>query len=84
MQWRRSGAKSPQKGLIKMKKYSVALYTRSNACISPNKAVFHHIIDAKSAKQAMLYAWYYFNAWYNSADYSRHDVRIEVKPFNAA
>ena len=65
---------------VAMKKYLVTLYTRSNACINPNKVVFQHIVEAKSAKQVKLYAWYHFNAWYNSANYSRHDVRIEVKP----
>ena len=66
-----------------MKKYTVTLYIRSNACISPNKAVFQHIVEGKSAKQVKQYAWYYFSAWYNSTGYSRHDVRIEVKPFTA-
>lgn len=66
-----------------MKKYSVALYTRSNACISPNKAVFHHIVDAKSAKLAKLYTWCYFIAWFDSINYSRHDFRIEAKPCTA-
>ena len=66
-----------------MKKYTVTLYIRSNACISPNKAVFQHIVEGKSAKQVKRYAWYNFNAWYNSAEYSRHDLRIEAKPFTA-
>ena len=66
-----------------MKKYTVTLYTRSNACISPNKAVFQHIVEGKTAKQAKLYTWQYFNAWFNSAEYSRHDLRIEAKQYTA-
>ena len=61
-----------------MKTYSVLIYTRSNACISPNKFVFHHTVEAKTAKQAKLYAWQYFDTWFNSAEYSRHDLRIEA------
>lgn len=66
-----------------MKIYIVTIYTRSNACIGPKKVVFQHIVEGKSAKQVKLYAWDYFNAWYNSTGYSRHDLRIKVKPFTA-
>ena len=66
-----------------MKKYAVTIYTRSNACINPNKEVFKHTLEAQTAKLAKLYVWYYFDAWYNSAGYSRHDLRIEVKTFTA-
>ena len=65
------------------KYYTVTIYTRSNACISPGKVIFQHIVEAKTAKQAKLYTWYYFNAWFNSAEYSRHDLRIEAKSFKA-
>ena len=65
------------------KYYTVTLYTRSNACISPNKAVFQHIVQAKSAKQVKLYAWYYFDTWFNTIGYSRHDLRIEATPLEA-
>ena len=74
---------TPQEGLIKMKKYLVTIYTRSNACINPNKVIFQHIVEAETAKQVKLYTWYYFNAWYNSAEYSRHDLRIEANAFTA-
>ena len=60
------------------KYYTVTIYTRSNACISPNKFVFKHTVEAKTAKQAKLYAWQYFDAWYNSTGYSRHELRIEA------
>ena len=66
-----------------MKQYTVTIYTRSNACINPNKEVFQRTFEAKTAKQAKLYAWQYFDAWFNSLSYSRHDLRIEVKPFTA-
>lgn len=66
-----------------MKIYLVTIYTRSNACINPNKVVIQYTTEAKTAKQAKLNAWYYFDAWYNSARYSRHDFRIEAKPFTA-
>ena len=66
-----------------MKKYAVKIYTRSNACINPNKVIFLHIVEAKNAKLAKLYTWYYFSSWYNSAEYSRHDLRIEVKQYTA-
>ena len=66
-----------------MKNYTVTIYTRSNACISPDKIVFQHIVEAKTAKLAKLYVWYYFNSWYNSTGYSRHDLRIEAKPCTA-
>lgn len=66
-----------------MKRYVVTIYTRSNACINPNKEVFQRIFEAETAKQAKLHTWYYFNAWYNSAEYSRHDLRIEAKPYTA-
>ena len=66
-----------------MKTYLVTIYTRSNACISPNKEIFKHMLEAKTAKQAKLRTWYYFDAWFNSAGYSRHDLRIEAKPFTA-
>lgn len=68
---------------VAMKKYLVTIYTRSNACISPNKVVFQHTADAKTAKQAKLYTWLYFNEWINTIGYSRHDLRIEAKPFTA-
>lgn len=61
-----------------MKNYTVTIYTRSNACISPNKVVFQHTAEAKTAKQAKLFTWQYFDSWYNSAEYSRHDLRIEA------
>ena len=66
-----------------MKHYTVTIYTRSNACISPNKVVFQHTVGAKTAKKAKLYTWQYFDAWFNSLSYSRHDLRIEAKPFTA-
>ena len=66
-----------------MKKYSVTIYTRSNACISPNKVIFQHIVESKTAKQAKLHTWHYFDAWYNSTGYSRHDLRIEAKQCTA-
>lgn len=66
-----------------MKKYIVTIYTRSNACISPNKEVFQHILEVKSAKRAKIDTWYYFDTWFNSLCYSRHDLRIEVKTFTA-
>ena len=66
-----------------MKNYLVTIYTRSNACISPNKFVFKHTVEAETAKQAKLYTWYYFDAWFNSTEYSRHDLRIEAKSFKA-
>lgn len=66
-----------------MKQYTVTIYTRSNACISPNKEVFKRITKAKTAKQAKLFTWQYFDAWFNSLSYSRHDLRIEVKQYTA-
>ena len=66
-----------------MKYYLVTIYTRSNACISPNKVVFKHTAEAKTVNQAKLRAWHFFDAWYNSARYSRHDLRIEAKSFKA-
>ena len=66
-----------------MKTYSVTIYTRSNACISPNKVVFQHTEEAKTAKQAKLYAWQYFDALFNTLSYSRHDFRIEAEPYTA-
>ena len=66
-----------------MKYYTVTIYTRSNACISPNKEVFKCMTKAKTAKLAKLYTWCYFNVWFNSAEYSRHDLRIEAKSFKA-
>ena len=66
-----------------MKTYTVIIYTRSNACINPNKVIFKHIVEAKTAKLAKLYTWQYFDAWYNSTGYSRHDLRIEAKSFKA-
>ena len=66
-----------------MKTYLVTIYTRSNACTSPNKFVFQYTEEAKTAKQAKLYTWHYFNAWYNRTGYSRHDLRIEAKPYTA-
>ena len=66
-----------------MKIYRVTIYTRSNACISPNKEVFKHMLEAKTAKQAMLYTWYYFDTWFNAIGYSRHDLRIEAKQYTA-
>ena len=61
-----------------MKKYTATIYTRSNACINPDKVVFQRTFEAKTAKQAKLYAWQYFDTWFNSAEYSRHDLRIEA------
>ena len=66
-----------------MKTYFVTIYTRSNACISPNKVIFQHIVESKTAKQAKLHTWQYFDAWYNSTGYSRHDLRIEAKQCTA-
>ena len=66
-----------------MKTYTVTIYTRSNACISPSKVVFQHIVEAKTAKQAKLHTWQYFDAWFNSTVYSRNDLRIEAKSFTA-
>lgn len=66
-----------------MKKYLVTIYTRSNACLNPNKELFQHILKAKTAKHAKLDTWYYFDAWFNNLWYSRHDVRIEAKLFTA-
>ncbi len=66
-----------------MKTYTVTIYTRSNACISPNKVVFQHTVEAKTAKEAKLYTWQYFDAWFNSSGYSRHDMRIEAKQHTA-
>ena len=66
-----------------MKTYIVTIYTRSNACINPNKVIFKHIVEVETAKQAKLYTWHFFDAWYNSARYSRHDLRIEAKQFTA-
>ena len=66
-----------------MKKYLVTIYTRSNACVSPNKIVSQQVFEAKTAKSAKINAWHFFDAWYNSARYSRHDLRIEAKSFAA-
>ena len=66
-----------------MKNYTVTIYTRSNACVSPNKIVSQQVFESETAKQAKLYAWQYFDAWYNSTGYSRHDLRIEAKSFKA-
>ena len=66
-----------------MKIYTVTIYTRSNACISPNKVVFQYTTEAKTAKQAKLRTWQYFDAWLNSIGYSRHDLRIEAKQYTA-
>ena len=68
---------------MKEKKYTVTIYTRSNACINPNKEVFKHTLEAQTAKEAKLYTWYYFNAWCNSIVHSRYDLRIEAKPCTA-
>ena len=65
------------------KYYTVTIYTRSNACISPNKEVFKRMTKAKTAKLAKLYTWCYFIAWFDSTNYSRHDFRIEAKPCTA-
>ena len=62
-----------------MKNYTVTIYTRSNACISPNKVVSQQVFEAKTAKSAKINAWHFFDTWYNSAHYSRHDLRIEAK-----
>ena len=64
-----------------MKTYLVKIYTRSNACINPNKEVFKHTLEAETAKQAKLHTWQYFDVWFNSTGYSRHDLRIEAKSF---
>ena len=66
-----------------MKTYLVTIYMRSNACINPNKVIFHRTLEAKTAKQAKLYTWQYFNEWINTIGYSRHDLRIEAKQFPA-
>ena len=66
-----------------MKIYTVTIYTRSNARISPNKEVFKHTLEAETPKQAKLCAWQYFDEWFNSTTYSRHDLRIEAKSFTA-
>lgn len=66
-----------------MKRYLVTIYTRSNACVNPNKDVFQQIVKAKTAKSAKINAWIFFNFWYNKEYYSRHDLRIETKPFTA-
>ena len=66
-----------------MKKYTVTIYTRSNACINPNKEIFQQIFEARSAKSAKINAWHYVDAWFNAIGYSRHDLRIEAKPFTA-
>ena len=66
-----------------MKTYTVTIYTRSNACINPNKEVFKHTLEAKTAKQAKLYTWHYVDAWFNAIGYSRHDLRIEAESFTA-
>lgn len=52
-----------------MKKYLVTIYTRSNACLNPNKELFQHILKAKTAKHAKLDTWYYFDAWFNYCKY---------------
>ena len=70
-------------GGYKMKKYLVTIYTRSNACINPSKLIFYNIVEAKTAKQAKLYTWQYFDAWFNSMGYSRHDLRIEAKQYHS-
>ena len=77
------GQQVPQKGLIKMKKYLVTIYTRSNACINPNKELFQQIFEAETAKGAKISAWHLLYTWFNSEGYSRNDLRIEVKPFTA-
>jgi len=61
------------------KYYTVTIYTRSNACVSPNKVVFQHTAEAQTAKQAKLHTWQYFDALFNSTGYSRHDFRIEAE-----
>ena len=66
-----------------MKTYLVTIYTRSNACINPNKEVFQLIFEAKTAKSAKIAVWYYFDTLFNSTHYSRHDLRIEAKLFMA-
>ena len=66
-----------------MKYYSVTIYTRSNACVNPNKVIFQHYFEAKTANSAKINAWHYFNEWFNSLSYSRHDLRIEAKLFTA-
>ena len=73
------GRLNPGRKDNQMKKYLVTIYTRSNAFISPNKEVFKRICEAKTAKSAKINTWYCFYAWYNSAEYSRHDLRIEAK-----
>ena len=66
-----------------MKKYTVTIYTRSNACVNPNKIVFKHFFEAETAKSAKINAWNYVRDWFNAIGYSRHDLRIEAKPFTA-
>ena len=66
-----------------MKTYTVTIYTRSNACINPGKVIFQHIVEVETAKQAKLYTWCYFSAWFDSINFSRYDFRIEAKPCTA-
>ena len=66
-----------------MKTYTVTIYTRSNACINPNKIVFKRIFEAKTAKSAKINVWHYVGDWCNALGYSRHDLRIEAKPYTA-
>lgn len=60
-----------------MKKYTVTIYTRSN------EVVFQHIVEAKTAEQAKLYAWQYFDTLFSSLRYFRNNFRIEAEPFTA-
>ena len=66
-----------------MKNYTATIYTRSNACVSPNKLVFKRCFEAKTVKGAKIKAWHCFYTWFNDTGYSRHDLRIEVEPFTA-
>ena len=66
-----------------MKKYEVTIYTRSNACLSPNKKLATGSLPANSIKNARIDAWEFFNHWFNNMKLHRNDVRIEVKPFTA-
>lgn len=63
------------------KYYKVTIYTRSNACINPDEVIFHYVAEARTTKQAKLYAWQFFDTRFNITGYSRYDLRIEAKPF---
>lgn len=66
-----------------MKYYTFTIYTRSNACVAPNKMIFTGSLPANTIKNAKIDAWSLFDFWYNDMRLRRHDVRIEVKPYTA-